>query len=548
MPLIPLFALSHVSVKRLLEEVHTQHSCTQKGDLQHGEKDVGTTADDVVVTTHSSASSMSGRDCHAPSRLSFPSSTTLAVRGATYARPEGYCLCWDQDLLLDRMYYSGEQERSQQDSRAVVRQQEWEEIRRRRNRRRCELQRQVLPVILWSKRQRAPHHSQTTTTTKKQLLKEEESALGIYQPCIQFLNIDSSHAVRLFTPPFEQGPISTPLTVFCVAVATEDGCFFSGLRRRFEVGHLYPGDEDSGLIERSPVCISAEYDNRSRPLQSTRTDTSNDKDDIKRLSSSAMGQRTSSNVVFQNSDDSSCDMSYMESAAGDPGWKCDCPLSGLGDLLDEEEAASAQPESSNVVERTSQVCRGRLGPGTWHCYVAIFHGDQSEIRIDGVAEPVTCNPQTPFSSRAYLDGITIGADHTFDMSLCFGQGSDGEGEGAMAELAIFKGHFNETDLMAVEAHLMTKHGIPHPNRPSEEIAADDEYARLAHGLLAAECDPGSSDNSTDGRTTNLHSKPVPLRYLTKLRGVAWKQSNPVTGEAISVQRIGTKAGNSSSDW
>ena len=33
-----------------------------------------------------------------------------------------------------------------------------------------------------------------------------------------------------------------------------------------------------------------------------------------------------------------------------------------------------------------------------------------------------------------LDGLTIGSDHVFDMSLCFGEGSDGEGVGSIAEI------------------------------------------------------------------------------------------------------------------
>lgn len=494
--------------------------------------------DNFLATAYSSASSISGQDSNAPPHPCFPPSRSLAVRGATYARPEGYCLCWDQDLLLDRMFYSVEQDSN--DSRAGVRQQEWEEIRRRRNRRRTELQREVLPVVLWSKRPRGPllpqvMTSKTTTTTQSP--QEEADAIGICQPCIQFLNIDSRHAVRLFTPLFEQGPISTPLTVFCVAVATEDGCFFSGLRRRFEFGHLYPGDGKDSLIERSPVCIVADYINRP----SARKDGQND---FERMSSSTMERRTSGNGLYQNSDDSSCDMSYMESAAGEQGWKCNCPLTGLGDLVDQDEATSSQPGSNDHPEETSQVCRGKLGPGRWHCYVAIFDGEQSEIRIDGVVEPVTCNHHIPRSSSAYLDGLTIGSDHTFDMSLCFGQGSDGEGQGAMAELAIFKGHFDETDLMALEGHFMTKHGIPHPTRPQHEMATDYDYSRLAQGLLI-EYDPVEAD----GRTLELESKPIPLRYLTNLRALAWKQLNPVTGEEISVQQIGTKSGNnSSSDW
>lgn len=359
---------------------------------------------------------------------------------------------------------------------------------------------------------------------------------GIFQPCIQFLNVDSSHAVRLFTPPFEQGPISTPLTVFCVAIATEDGCFFSGLQKKFELGHLYPGNENDILIERSPICISADYIGPGSGLE----EGARSIDEDKKMASLAMGRRTNSELL--HSDDSSCDMSYLEAAPGEQGWKCMCPFNGVGDLADDGESSSQEDHN---IEGKGQVCRGRLGPGIWHCYVAVFDGEQSQIRVDGVEEPKSFDSRIPSSFKACLDGLTIGSDHTFDMSLCFGQGSDGEGEGAMAELAVFKGKLNVIDLMALEEHLMTKHGIPHPKRPSEEVATDDEYSRLAQGLLLQSCD--ASDDKVDG-LMSLKPKPVPLRYFTKLRNVSWKQTNPVTGESISVQRIGTKCGNSSSDW
>jgi hypothetical protein len=505
------------------------------GELPQRDAD-DTSNDNVLVSTHSSGSSWSGRDGGggaAGAAPSFPPSGTYAVRGATYARPEGYCLCWDQDLL-DTLYFS---ERETQDSRAALRQQEWEETRRRRNRRRKELQREVLPVVLWSKRPRGGQQPPPP------MAKTTAHPLGILQPCIQFLNVDSSHSVRMFTPPFEGGPVSTPLTVFCVAIATEDACFFSGLRTHFELGHLYPVDENDILIERSPVCIAVECHDDSRSNQiRTGTRISSGEGGGTMGGSLAMGRRSPSGLF--HSDDSSCDMSYLEAAAGEQGWKCGCPLAGLGDLVDDGEASSQQ---DHVAERNVQIHRGRLGPGMWHCYVAIFDGENSEIRIDGVAEPITRGSaaRLPSSFRAQLDGLTIGSDHTFDTSLCFGQGSDGEGEGAMAELAVFKGHMDVVDLMALEGHLMTKHGIPHPNRPQTEIAADDEFSRLAHGLIVESSDSGNDNN--DGRTNHM-SKPVPLRYLTRLRGVAWKQTNPVTGEAISVHRIGSKLDNSSSDW
>jgi hypothetical protein len=227
-----------------------------------------------------------------------------------------------------------------------------------------------------------------------------------------------------------------------------------------------------------------------------------------------------------NSDDSSCDMS-LEAASGDPGLKCMCPFSGMGDA------------DEDAVESPVEVCRGKRGPGLWHCYVAVFDGVSSSIRIDGAPEPLRCNATISSPFGTYLDGLTIGADHTFDMSLCFGQGSDGEGEGAMAELAVFKGRLDETDIGVLERYLMTKHGIPSPVLPDADIAVEDQYSRLAHAMLSH---PPYHSVFAKGLTR------VPLRYMTKHRMVSWKQANPVTGEAIRVQRIGSKFGDSSSDW
>jgi hypothetical protein len=420
----------------------------------------------------------------------FDERRTFAVRGATFARPEGYCLCWDNDQAIIESHLQS----VSNDHTSGLRQQDFKELMRRRSRRRRELQREVLPRVLYS----APN-------------KGDDSQLGIRQPCVQFLNVDSSHAVRLFTPPFKPGPVPAPITIFCVAIATEDGCFLSGIRRRFELGHLYPESPPDNLIERSPICICT---------------------DVGRVLSSGEDGNESQEPIYKkqssyNSDDSSCDTS-LEAAHGDSGLKCVCPFAGLGNEVDEDDE-----------NQTGKIYRGRRGPGMWHCYTAVFDGASSSIRIDGVSEPLRCNSSSSSPVVACLDGLTIGADHTFDMSLCFGQGSDGEGEGAMGELAVFKGRLDIADIEVMERHLMTKHGIATPDQPESDLAVEDEYSRLAHAMLA---------HAPHHNVFASGLKRVPLRYMANHRIVAWRQTNPVTGEKIRVQRIGSKFGDSSSDF
>ena len=399
-------------------------------------------------------------------------------------------MCWDieSSVRLDQ--------RSSESTRTEVLKQERAHLAYRRNRRRRELQREVLPRVLCS-------------TPYKDPLRPN-LACGV-QPCIQFLNVDGSHAVRLFTPPFKPGPIPAPITVFCVAIATEDGCFLSGLKNRFELGHLYPESANDNFIERSPICLCTDL--------------------IPPLSQQHSPGR---DVRIENythdsssSDDSSCDMS-LDAVSGEVGSKCICYFAGVGETNDDDDD-----------DQPVLVYRGHRGPGAWHCYVAVFDGNSSVIRIDGVNEPLNKSKIPPGRYEAFLDGITIGADHTFDMSLCFGQGSDGEGEGAMSELAIFKGRMDMGDIKILEQFLMKKHGIPEVVLSEDDLAQDDEFMRQAHALLS---------HAPDQQPIGSQEKRIPLRYMARHRLVAWRQSNAVTGEAIKVPRIGSKFGESSSDW
>lgn len=176
---------------------------------------------------------------------------SFAVRGATVARPDRYCLCHDKQsaarvqgcddgslnhscsiLKSQCLSLSDDSEYSDSDEdptneRVAIRIEEYKLALLRRERRKKDLQRDAIPRAL--------------------LL--SAGSPGKTRRCVQFLNSSGSHAVCMVTPPFACGPISEPVTIFCVGVATEDGCFMSGLRRRFEIGHLYPLDDVSKITE-----------------------------------------------------------------------------------------------------------------------------------------------------------------------------------------------------------------------------------------------------------------------------------------------------------
>jgi hypothetical protein len=186
----------------------------------------------------------------------------------------------------------------------------------------------------------------------------------------------------------------------------------------------------------------------------------------------------------------------------------------------------------------------------------VFDGENSFIRIDGVAEPMqTENPSGELDTskpRALLDGLTIGSDHCFGMSLCCGNGSGGEGEGAIAELAIFQGRLDLTDIQAVEKKLMEKHhlattgDLSGASSENNSISPwkENDFVRQAHALFfLPETDYGTTNSPSSSGPTQ-----IPLRFLAQHRSVAWKQLNPVTGEPIHIQRIGCKPGASSSDF
>ena len=107
--------------------------------------------------------------------------TSVAVRGATLARPEGYCECWDVVSTEDSDDGGDTEETYTYSYTDMLRQQ-----------RRTLMQRQSLPRVVMS-------------SVHKDML--DPTRLSTHQRAVQFLNASGSNAVRLLTPPFACGPL-----------------------------------------------------------------------------------------------------------------------------------------------------------------------------------------------------------------------------------------------------------------------------------------------------------------------------------------------------
>lgn len=406
-----------------------------------------------------------------------PFQTTFAVRGATIARPESYCLCLD----IEKESLDKHKQASNGQEWVDIRVQEYKQSLLRRNKRRRELQREVLPRVLFPTPQ----------------------VMGRGDRAVQFLNADGSHAVCMTTPKFDCGPLSQAITIFCVAIATEDGCFVSGLSHRFELGHMYPSDATAKATELSPVCVCTEGWRLVAPKDA---------------------------AFHICSDDSSCDGSDNEHDSS--GNQCHCVFHGVTDKLDVDD----NDDADRLGART--VCRGRLGPGSWHCYAAMVDGAETKIRIDGVQEETVCQPALSGATPAMMDGLTIGSDHCFDMSLCCGYGSGGEGEGAVGEVAVFRGRLADEDITRLEQDMMQRHGIPPIAVASRSsVWAEYDWLRRAQALFVRPPE------------RQPVAEPVPLRFMARHRSVAWKQVNAVDGLPMRIPKIGSRDnGGESSDW
>ena len=435
-----------------------------------------------------------------------PLETNLLVRGASVARPESYCLCYKQQEIMNENNrpHSGTitplsrsaSSTSQNQFVSVGKRSSKEEVLHQRR----QQQRELLP----------------------RLVRAFEPSLSKPPVSLQFLNASGDSALCMITPPFACGPISEPITFFCVGIATEDGCFLSGLHGRFELahGHLYPSDDVEDMTELSPVCIATERwegDDTKRVLQRRNCGFSSDQAPV-----SQGVQR----------DDSSAE-SYGTGISSSS--SCRCIFQGSADKIAE-------------VDRDPELLiQGQLGPGSWHCYVAVFDGCDSRIRIDGIDEPTETFPSDDLSpqqlkpTHAMLDGLTIGSDHCFGLTLCNGQGPGGEG--AIAEVAVFHGHMHDIDIERIERKLMAKHSI---ELPAPDFRESNELERKAHTLLGHDV----RSNTNAKRLSNKQQPAaVPLRFLTRNAAVAWDQTDPVTGAPRRIRKIGAKnKDNNTSDW
>lgn len=442
--------------------------------------------------------------------------TTYAVRGAVFARPYSFCLCWDADQAQSKiMNQMSNLNADTSDENMMYKLMDLKRRKKMHDKVRRTRMREALPRVILS------------SPVKNPIL--QDPAFGILngrgQRCLQFLNVDGSKAVYLRTPPFACGAVKCPVTMFCVGIATEDGCFVSGLDNRFELGHLHGIDEMDKSIDMSPICICAENNkHKEYPHEGGEFD------------------RQIVRSYSEDMSDSSCD-DYQIKRKGS--ILCQCQIQ-----YHEKNDDDSSAEKSSIEVNQANILRGQIGPGRWHCYTAIFDGSNSTIRVDGCTDRIknSCS-NTQSQVGAVLDGLTIGSDHCFEMPLCFGAGSEGEGEGSISELAVFNGALPIEDVEKYERYLMQKHGIVHGqqqiypqqwNQPVIENNGnqwqEDLWRRQAHAMIVH---PPRHE---------IGGASIPLRVAARHRSVAWHRSNEVTGKAVQVSRIGSKQSHGSSDW
>jgi len=472
-------------------------------------------------------------NCETHWRLSKARQSNFAVRGATFARPHGFCLCWADEVdkakigieTLVEPDVSSHEHRILGYKLKAIRRLEKKKIARMKL---------SLPRICLSTLAKNPDY-------QGHGLHGENIGIGKIkgrrQRCVQFLNANKERAVYMRTHPFDCGPIQSPVTMFLVGIATEDGCFVSGLKNRFELCHNYGSDSDE-LVELSPISLA--------------TDSTAAVASYRMNSISGHGSLASS-IVDDN--DYSSEGDSDEDRIGD--LNCHCKIQHQQRFGACEDSSYDDDKTSNLETDNSRIVRGALGPGRWHMYTAIFDGSMSTLRVDGVDEPINVSEESKSKGNQTpsLDGLTIGSDHAFDMSLCFGEGSDGEGEGSIAELAVFKGAMAKEDIQCFETFLMKKHGILHGSTGFKRGPASQGSQQLS--TKGKDGDQWSEDLFR--RDVNLlmaHRPPyaapsgrsIPLRFAARHRSVAWTRHCDVTGKPLRVSRIGSKLSNGSSDW
>lgn len=225
---------------------------------------------------------------------------TFSVRGATLARSEGYCLCLDNEYiqyaqtehfeypshslnhrvpccidgwlnksldLLNNQQYSTCANEQGKSVRGTL-------TPRQRARKQSIFARGLLPRLVMSTKRKSPilHRFKEEDADgdkghRDASIHDPHTGDGVdpklhlpwekRQRAVQFLNCDKSQAVKLITPPFQCGGVKGPITLFIVAIITEDGCFVSGRNSRFEFGHMYPLSNRDMVVDMSPICIAS---------------------------------------------------------------------------------------------------------------------------------------------------------------------------------------------------------------------------------------------------------------------------------------------------
>jgi len=352
--------------------------------------------------------------------------------------------------------------------------------------------------------------------------------------------------------------IPQPCVIFVVGIATEDGVFLSGIHSRFEVGHGYPTNERDAQLDMSSACITASSASASSSSSSLQNNSNN-----------ASVTNVNANGATSGDDDEDGDMDEDDDD--------DDEDDGEDDSSDNSSSASCLPHPDEIV-------RGVSGPGHWHVYTCVFDGDRSALRVDGRAESsyqhASCgdhpNNDTDGSSSSVgdnmLDGLTLGSDHQFFMTLCAGHhGVDVNGgtinpgqwtgsgsNGAIAEVAVFHGLRAMEDILRLERYFLVKYDkVPDLERVSlDDVVREEEWRRQSCALMeqppqrmvstaTATATTVEESKSNVADATSVVS--VPLRIAARHGIVAWHRNDPVTGKVIPVSRIGSKSVGSS-DW
>jgi len=511
---------------------------------------------------------------------SYQYNPTHSVRGTTLARPEGFCLCIDNDYIEHATFASAPSNNFTKPPHASQHRvpnciDEWMNdydktnnhwpLRKdlglspaQRKRKKLNLAKALLPRMVMSTRRKYPllHRFAETDAVADEKAERRPLPFERRQRAVQFLNSDRSQAIKLITPAFECGPTTGPVTMFVVGITTEDGCFLSGRSSRFELGHLYPLSSRDMQHDTSPIAIAT-----GKMESATGEGQGSGGGDVAASDCVVTyGRRsTPGSHTTASSDDDDNNSSDSERS-----MHCLCKFDS-GDPFNPKDLSIEDPSEDCIH-------RGCTGPGLWHCYVAVFDGKDSVIRVDGYEEPKRTrehyglaasdeedddvdNPMNAGKcvGSGFLDGLTIGSDHQFDMSLCYGEIEGECGQGAIAELAVFKGRMDESDIEKLENYLMQKHGILSVEEKKEFIARENS-TRTKNHPLKIESDLQEDEWKKQANALIDQRRPwnlvgrMPLRVAANHPSVAWHRTNDITGAPVRISRIGAKSSNGSSDW